>query len=339
MAAALVVTQALSACAGDADDPRWQTGQERLVEDVWTISDASDFNDDGNSDLLWNDTGKSKMVVWLMRSTDVLSPTAPISGPPGDGWSAVWAADFNADGMTDVRWYNAKTNETSISLMAGTELLLPGPIFPGPAGDGWKRAVPSDFNDDGMTDLLWYHTVTHAIEVWLINGTELLLPGPEIPSPLGQDWITDCAGDFNADGMGDVLWHNPTTGSISVGLMNATVPLLQGPVIPGPSGVGWHVFLTPDFNADGMADVLWFNAMTGAMAVWLMSGTELLLPGPEIPGPSGDGWNLAMVGDFNGDGLLDVVWSNTATNEFAVWLMTGTEVLLRGAETPGPSGP
>lgn len=339
IAAVLLATQALGACVGDVDDPRWRTGRERLVEDIWTISDASDFNADGNADLLWSVTGQSKMVVLLMMSTDVLSPAAHMPGPPGDGWRAVWAADFNADGMVDVRWYNTDTTETSIFLMAGTELLLPGPIFPGPSGDGWVRVAPSDFNADGMIDLLWYNTVAHSIEVWLINGTGLLLPGPEIPSPLGHDWTADSAGDFNADHLADVLWSNSTTGSFSVTLMSGTAPLLQGPVIPGPSGVGWKPYLAPDFNRDGMADVLWRNPMTQEMAIWLMSGTELLLPGPVIPGPIGDGWAMTMVGDFNGDGLLDVVWANTKTNQFAVWLMAATEVLLRGAELPAPSGP
>ncbi|MFS8066718.1 MAG: hypothetical protein ACMG6S_10135 [Byssovorax sp.] len=47
----------------------------------------------------------------------------------------------------------------------------------------------------------------------------------------------------------------------------------------------WRVSGDGDFNFDGMGDVLWRNPGNGSMAVWLMSGTQLLLPGPEIPGP------------------------------------------------------
>ena len=339
IAAVLVAAQALSACVGDVDDPRWGTGQERLVEDVWTISDASDFNADGAGDLLWNDAGKSKMVIWLMSATGVLLPGVPIPGPPGDAWRASWAADFNADGMADVRWYNVKTHASAIFLMSGTKLLLPGPTFPGPLGDGWERVTSTDFNADSMADLLWRNTSTHATAVWLMNGTAPLLQGPPIPSPLGHEWIADKAGDFNADGMADVLWANTTTGSLSVGLMNGTAPLLQGPVIPHPPGDGWGVVNAPDFNADGMADLLWYNKAARMITIWLMAGTDLLLAGPNIPAPPGDGWRAVGIGDFDANDTADVIWENPETHRFAIWLMAGTEVLLPGAEIPGPTGP
>jgi hypothetical protein len=52
------------------------------------------------------------------------------------------------------------------------------------------------------------------------------------------------------------------------------------------TGTDWKIFGSDDFNADGMADAIWHNTLTNQMAVWLMSGTHLLLPGPEIPGPA-----------------------------------------------------
>jgi hypothetical protein len=339
IAAVLVAAQALGACVGDADDPRWGVDRERLGEDAWIIGGVGDFNADGAKDLLWSHTGKSKMAIWLMAATHVLLPGAPVPGPSGDAWRAVWATDFNADKMDDVRWLNAKSRETSIFLMAGTDFLVPGPIFPGPPGDGWERVTSLDVNADDMADLAWHNALTDAVEVWLMNGTEVLLQGPEFYSPLGHDWIAPGVGDFNADGIDDFLWTNATTGSISIGLMNGTASLLQGPVIPGPPGDGWGALLATGFNADGMDDVLWYNPITRMMEVWLMSGTELLLPGPEIPAPPGDGWALVAAGDVNADGQADVIWDNTKIHRFAVWLMNGTEVLLCGAEIPRPTAP
>ena len=339
IAAVLVAMQALGGCVGDADDPRRGVDREHLGEDAWIIGGGGDFNADGAADLLWSNTDKSQMTIWLMAATHVLSPGAPISGPSGDAWRAVWGADFNADGMSDVRWYNAKSRGTSIFLMAGTELLVPGPIFPGPPGDGWERVTSLDVNADRMADLAWHNALTDAVKIWLMNGTKVLLKGPEFYSPLGHDWIAPMVGDFNDDGMADLLWTNATTGSISIGLMNGTASLPQGAVIPGPPGSGWGVLLALDFNADKMADVLWYNLTTQAMEVWLMSGTELLLAGPEIPAPPGDGWTLATAGDFNADGRADVIWDNIESHRCAVWLMNGTEVLLRGGEIPRPTAP
>jgi hypothetical protein len=47
----------------------------------------------------------------------------------------------------------------------------------------------------------------------------------------------------------------------------------------------WRISGDGDFNLDGMGDVLWNNPVKNTMAVWAMSGTHLLSPGPEIPGP------------------------------------------------------
>jgi hypothetical protein len=100
------------------------------------------------------------------------------------------------------------------------------------------------------------------------------------------------------------------------------------------------------------------------MAVWLMAGTEVRVPGPAIPGPPGEGWLLASAGDFtglleqgaeipappgegwivgnagdcNGDGMWDVLWLDTEPLRMRVWLMNGTVPLETGPDIPGPAG-
>lgn len=338
IAVALVGAHALSGCAGDLDEPLLGEARADLANPVWAIADIGDFNGDGLGDVLWNAADQSEMAVWLMAGTEVVLPGLPIPGPPGVEWNVAWASDFNADNLSDARWYNSATNETAIWLMAGTELLLPGATLPGPAGVGWERVTSADFSADGMADLLWRNKLDHSASVWLMNGTEVFLPGPAFAAPPGDGWFAATAGDFNGDGMVDVLWFDPTVDSIAIELMNATEPVLQLPALPGPLGAGWHVVTASDFNGDGMADVLWYNTMTQSITVWLMAGADLLLAGPEIPGPPGGGWLAFTTGDLNGDGMGDVAWENLGTQRFAAWLMAGTALLLAGPEIPMPSG-
>jgi hypothetical protein len=313
--------------------------EERLDASAWIVSDVSDFNADGLDDVLWDDVGHDKMAVWLLSGTGVLQRGAPIPGPPGASWSAAWGNDFNADGHADVRWYNYLDGRSAIWLMNATQLLLPGPAFPGP-GTAWTRVTSTDFNFDGMADLLWRNTTTGAIQVWLMNGTTPLFKGAPVAAPIGDGWIAANAGDFDFDGLRDVVWYNPTSQRTVITLMNATVQLAQGPVIPGPAGSGvWSLISTPDFNGDRLADLLWYNAVTQKMLIWLMAGATPLREGPEIPAPPGGDWSVAQSGDFNGDGMGDVVWENTVTHRFALWLMNGTDVLVKGPEMPEPSGP
>jgi len=80
-----------------------------------------------------------------------------------------------------------------------------------------------------------------------------------------------------------------------------------------------------DFDGNGISDLLWRDAQTGDLAIWLMDGTAkagktlvLSRVDPE--------WQISGVGDLDGDGKADLVWRDTQTGDVAEWLMNGTSV-------------
>ena len=38
-------------------------------------------------------------------------------------------------------------------------------------------------------------------------------------------------------------------------------------------------------------------------------------------------WSVAGVGDFNGDGNIDILWRDTTSGNVSIWLLQGTQVL------------
>ena len=91
-------------------------------------------------------------------------------------------------------------------------------VFTDPA---WQVVGTRDFNRDAKPDLLWRNQSTSRVAVSYMDG--LTLTGIAATSPpvlANPDWFIQGTGDFNGDGMPDLLWRNPPTGLIAVTFMN-----------------------------------------------------------------------------------------------------------------------
>ena len=76
------------------------------------------------------------------------------------------------------------------------------------------------------------------------------------------------------------------------------------------------------FNAGGnSSDIVWQNT-GGQASIWEMSGTNIVGGGPVSPNP-GPSWTEVGTGDFNDDGLSDILWQNTNTDQVSIWEMNG----------------
>ena len=83
----------------------------------WKAVGTGDFNDDGHSDILWQNTN-GQAAIWEMNGTNE-SAAAVISPNPGPSWKAVGTGDFNGDGHSDILWQNT-SGQAAIWEMNGT---------------------------------------------------------------------------------------------------------------------------------------------------------------------------------------------------------------------------
>jgi hypothetical protein len=133
--------------------------------------------------------------------------------------------------------------------------------------------------------------------------------------------------DLDGDGRMDLVWRETQTGDVAAWLMNGLAVKQESLVSFGPFGVplAWQIGGIGDVNGDGRADLIWFDAQAGEVAVSLMSGTtvnQTLLVPLSVQPPL----QIAGVGDLDGDGKSDLVWRNTVSGDVAVWLMSGASV-------------
>ena len=129
-------------------------------------------------------------------------------------------------------------------------------------------------------------------------------------------------GDFNGDGISDILWFNPGTSQLGYWTMTTASNGL-------PKRTGAHLYnITPgyfigaagDFDGDGYTDLVFTSSNHD---LWLWTNTHGgTFHSTQIYSYPAD-WQLIGAGDINGDGKDDLLWLNPSTCQFAYWLMDG----------------
>jgi hypothetical protein len=185
-----------------------------------------------------------------------------------------------------------------VNLAGGNYRLLPSSLYKNAGTDGkdigadidavqaatggtpTASAPSSDFNGDGLADILWRDQgSTGLIAAWLMNGASRMAATLTTPNsfPL-LNWQIVGTGDFNGDGKPDILWRDTaSTGLLAVWHMDGTT-LTSAAATNPPSFplLNWRVVGVGDFNGDGKPDILWREqASTGQIAIWYMNGVNL----------------------------------------------------------------
>jgi hypothetical protein len=203
------------------------------------------------------------------------------------------------------------------------------------ATPGWRVVGVGDFNGDGYADVLWFNANTGAVGEWLLDGqgnvVATLILSMTCGSGCSPPWQVVGVGDVNGDGHADVLWVNASTGAVGYWLLDGQGNVISTLILSMTCGSGcsppWQVVGVGDFNGDGHADVLWFNASSGALGEWLLDGQGNVISTLILSMTCGSGcsppWQVVGVGDFNGDGHADVLWFNASSGALGEWLLDG----------------
>ena len=136
--------------------------------------------------------------------------------------------------------------------------------------------------------------------------------------------------DFDGDGNADILWRNTSTGENYLYPMEGTTILEGEGYLRAVADLNWKIVGTGDFDGDGRADILWRNSSSGENYVYLMAGSAIKPTEGYVRTVADQSWQVAGIGDFDGDRKDDVLWRNSSTGENYIYFMNGLSIVNEG---------
>ena len=268
---------------------------------------GADLDQDGNPDLIAR-LPNGTMSTYYADSRGV--------SVRWNRWGAGWSgytqistgADFTGDGAADLLAVNSAVNNGTLVLYRGVPArdFRTDPSGPSLPGANLVRIV-GDVDGDGHTDAVARMTDGSLV---LLRGTGSggFAPPVTLGTGFGDYTLIEAGGDLDYDGVPDLIARDSSGALLLFGLGR---DLTMKP--PTLLGLGWQgmrsVIGAGPFNPalDANGDVVALRDSDRSLILYRGDGPTALQDSQVIAGPDSAVDQLLAVGDYNGDGLPDLL--------------------------------
>jgi len=318
---------------------------------------VGDFNGDGNLDLAVTNSYSGTVSILLGDGAGNFTTFSGSMVSVGSGTTSnpfsIAVGDFNSDGNLDLAVANFGDGTVSILLGDGTGFFHPAPTPIVTVGRGPYSIAVGDFTGDGVLDLAVANSGDNTVSILVNDGTGKFSPAATPTVAVGVSPLSVVVGDFLGNGKFDLAVVN-SCGTDSLCSAPGTVSILLGdgtgnftPATTLPVGYSPYSVAVGDFNGDGVLDLAVANSCgndplcnnsPGTVSILLGDGTGSFSSAATSPVTVGVNPRSVAVGDFNGDGSLDLTVVNFNDNTVTILKGDGTGNFAPATTTPVPVG-
>ena len=253
-----------------------------------------------------------------------LYPIANMNNGQTGGTNGPAIGDFNNDGHPD---YAVPTNGGPVVILLGTGsgTFTNGTTINTTAPFEPTSVVVGDFNGDGKQDLAVLSAAgIGSVNIYLGNGDGTFQAARNYPVAASASASRLLAiGDFNRDGIQDLVATNSSLNQVAVLLGNGDGSF-NAPSYYTVGAKPWNV-VVGDINQDGFLDLA--VAADGSSSVTILQGNGDGTFKPAIYVNTGASQvGSVAIGDFNGDGFPDLATTSAPDNFVYVLLNKGTAI-------------
>jgi len=180
----------------------------------------------------------------------------------------------------------------------------------------------ADFNGDGMADIAVVDRADNQVLIFLNNGNGTFTQYSGSPVTTGMSPVWVATGDFNGDGIQDMVTANASANTLSVFYGNGDGSFTTGPtVLTGKKPVS---IVVTDLNSDGRPDLGVVNTNDPSVETFLGNSNGTFTKVQSYTTGAGSTPNQIVAGDFNADGSMDLAVAGGGNNSAQLFLGQGT---------------
>ncbi len=253
--------------------------------------------------------------------------------------SAVAVGDVNGDGIEDLVVANYHSDNVSVLLGNGDGTFKSAVNYA--VGNGPIAVALYALTSNKIQDIVVVNETDSSASILLGNGDGTFQAQMAYPTGPGGNPLGVAVQDFNGDGVPDLAVADFLTQQVSILLGNGD-GTFQSPKTYGTGNANPSSIVVADFNGDGKWDLALTSTPSGLspgnLVILLLGNGDGTFQTPSLYGVGSLAYS-AVVGDFNGDGALDLAVANGKAGSVSVLLnQSGTGITVGSSDLSAPYG-